>query len=171
MRQSRSGASLQLTSTARLAGHANHLSGGASVQSGLTRFTQCSQEAGASRDTSSSQPVLLHTSLHARASDTGLYATDTFGLDAGTFLVIAGRWNLARVDLSDQLGTALDGRHRFHRFTPSVGLTWNPTSDLTFYGTYNEGMRVPTPVELTCADPAAPCSLPNDFIANTLQPH
>jgi iron complex outermembrane recepter protein len=163
VRQSRSGASLQLTSTARLAGHANHLSGGASAQSGFTRFTQSSQEAGASRDTSSAQPVLLHTSLHSRASDTGLYATDTFGMDAGTFLVIAGRWNFARVDLSDQLGTALDGRHRFHRFNPSAGLTWNPASDLTVYGTYNEGMRVPTPVELTCADPAAPCSLPNAF--------
>ena len=34
---------------------------------------------------------------------------------------------------------------------------------MTLYGTYNEGMRVPTPVELTCADPAAPCSLPNAF--------
>jgi iron complex outermembrane receptor protein len=162
-RQSRSGTSLQLTSTAKLAGHVNHLSGGASVESGFTRFTQSSQEAGASRDTTSAQPVSLDTSLHARASDTGLYATDTFGLDAGTFLVIAGRWNLARVDLSDQLGTALDGHHRFHRFNPSAGLTWNPTSELTFYGTYNEGMRVPTPVELTCADPAAPCSLPNAF--------
>ena len=162
-RQSRSGASLQLTSTARLAGHANHLSGGASAESGFTRFTQSSQEAGASRDTTSAQPVSLRTSLHARAWDTGWYATDTFGIDDGTFLVIAGRWNLARVDLSDQLGTALDGRHRFHRFNPSMGLTWNPTRDVTFYGTYNEGMRVPTPVELTCADPASPCALPNAF--------
>jgi iron complex outermembrane receptor protein len=34
---------------------------------------------------------------------------------------------------------------------------------LTFYGTYNEGMRVPTPVELACANPDAPCSLPNAF--------
>jgi outer membrane receptor protein involved in Fe transport len=27
-------------------------------------------------------------------------------------------------------------------------------------------MRVPSPVELTCADPAAPCSLPNQFLAD-----
>jgi outer membrane receptor protein involved in Fe transport len=27
-------------------------------------------------------------------------------------------------------------------------------------------MRAPTPIELTCADPAAPCKLPNNFIAD-----
>ena len=162
-RQSRSGASMQLTSTAPLADHANHLSGGASVESGFTRFMQSRQEAGASRDTASAQPITRVTSLHARATDAGLYATDTFELAAGTFLVVAGRWNLARITLSDQLGTALDGRHAFHRFDPALGLTWNPSPAVTFYGTYNEGMRVPTPVELTCADPAAPCALPNAF--------
>jgi outer membrane receptor protein involved in Fe transport len=30
----------------------------------------------------------------------------------------------------------------------------------------SEGMRVPSPVELTCADPAAPCLLPNQFLAD-----
>ena len=161
--QSRSGASLQLTSTAAVAGHSNHASGGASVESGFTRFTQSSQEAGSSRDTTSSQPILLDTSLHARASDAGFYATDTLGLDARTFLTVAGRYNLANVDLADQLGTALDGRHTFKRFNPAVGITANPTHEVTLYAGYNEGMRVPTPVELTCADPAAPCSLPNAF--------
>jgi outer membrane receptor protein involved in Fe transport len=37
---------------------------------------------------------------------------------------------------------------------------------LTAYGSYNEGMRAPTAVELTCADPAAPCKLPNAFLAD-----
>ncbi len=161
--QQRSGASLQLTSTAALASHANHASVGASFESGFTVFTQSSQEAGSSRDTTSDQPIELDTSLHARASAAGLFATDTFGLDAHTFLSVAGRYNLANVDLADQLGTALNGRHTFRRFNPSVGLTTNPTDGLTFYGSYNEGMRVPTPVELSCADPNAPCSLPNAF--------
>lgn len=163
VRQSRSGASLQLTSTTPIAGHVSHFSGGASFESGFTRFTQSNQAAGSSRDTTSDQPIDLQTSLHARASDAGVYATETFGLDARTFLNVAGRYNLADVELSDQLGTALNGRHTFKRFNPAVGITTNPTPELTFYGTYNEGMRVPTPVELTCADPAAPCSLPNAF--------
>ena len=163
IRQARTGASLQLTSTAELAGHANHLGLGASVESGLTRFTQSSQEAGALRDTTSSEPVTLQTSLHARASGAGVYATDTFGLDAHDFLVVSGRYNVAKVALDDQLGTALNGRHAFRRLNPAVGMTSNPTPALTLYATYNEGMRVPTPVELTCADPAAPCALPNAF--------
>lgn len=161
--QSRSGASMQLTSATAVAGHANHLSAGASFESGFTAFTQSSQEAGSSRDTTSDKPVSLDTSLHARASAAGLFATDTLGLGAKTFLNLAGRYNVAHVDLSDRLGTALNGRHTFRRFNPSVGLTTNPSDAVTLYGTYNEGMRVPTPVELSCADPNAPCSLPNAF--------
>ena len=161
--QSRTGVSAQLTSTARIAGHANQLSGGATFESGMTRFTQSSQEARDSRDTTSTEPIELQTSLHARAADAGLYATDTLGLDAHTFLNVSGRYNDARVKLADQLGAALNGSHAFRRFNPAIGLTTNPTDGLTFYGTYNEGMRVPTPVEFSCADPAAPCSLPNAF--------
>ncbi len=159
----RSGVSLQLTSTSPIAGHGNQFTAGSSFENGFTKFTQSNQDAGASRDTTSSKPVELQTSLHARASDAGMFATDTLGLDARTFLNVAGRYNLANVDLADQLGTALNGRHTFKRFNPAVGLTFNPTSAITVYGAYNEGMRVPTPVELSCADPNAPCSLPNAF--------
>jgi iron complex outermembrane receptor protein len=37
---------------------------------------------------------------------------------------------------------------------------------LTAYANYNEGNRAPTPIELTCADPQAPCKLPNQFLAD-----
>ncbi|MGF6726411.1 outer membrane receptor protein involved in Fe transport [Paraburkholderia sp. GAS41] len=37
---------------------------------------------------------------------------------------------------------------------------------MTAYANYSEGTRTPTAIELACADPAAPCSLPNDFIAD-----
>jgi iron complex outermembrane recepter protein len=47
-----------------------------------------------------------------------------------------------------------------------VGLNFNPTDRLTTYLSYNEGVRAPTAVELTCADPDAPCKLPNDFLAD-----
>jgi iron complex outermembrane receptor protein len=164
--QARSGVALQLTSTAALAGHANHLSAGASVESGFTRFSQSSQEAGSSRDTTSDKPLSLDTLLHARAAAAGLFAADTLELGARTFLDVAGRYNLARVDLRDRLGTALNGHHTFRRLNPALGLTTNPGHDLTLYAGYNEGMRVPTPVELSCADPNAPCSLPNAFAAD-----
>ncbi|MFH0350612.1 MAG: hypothetical protein ACHBMF_01585 [Chromatiales bacterium] len=31
---------------------------------------------------------------------------------------------------------------------------------------YSESARAPTPVELSCADPDAPCNLPNSFLAD-----
>lgn len=161
--QSRPGASVQLSSLAALAGHRNQFVVGASVDSGRTDFTQSNQEAGSSRDTSSTQPVVLATSLHSQATATGVYAEDTFGLTPRTFLNLSGRFNRATVRLEDQLGTALNGDHAFQRLNPALGLTYNPAPTLTTYASYNEGMRVPTPVELSCADPTAPCSLPNAF--------
>jgi outer membrane receptor protein involved in Fe transport len=37
---------------------------------------------------------------------------------------------------------------------------------LTFYADYNEASRAPTVIELGCANPAAPCGLPNDFASD-----
>jgi outer membrane receptor protein involved in Fe transport len=161
--QYRPGGSLQLTSVADIAGHKNHLIAGASYDRGTTEFTQASQEAGSSRDTSSSSPIVLATSLHALAAATGVFATNNFGINDKTFLTLSGRYNHATVNLQDQLGTALNGAHAFNRLNPAAGIAFNPTPTLTTYASYSEGMRVPTPVELTCADPNAPCSLPNAF--------
>jgi outer membrane receptor protein involved in Fe transport len=47
-----------------------------------------------------------------------------------------------------------------------VGLAVRPLPKLTLFGAYNQGFRAPTAAELTCADPNAPCSLPNAFIAD-----
>jgi outer membrane receptor protein involved in Fe transport len=60
----------------------------------------------------------------------------------------------------------LNGTSTFTRFNPSVGVNFNPTDRLTAYASYNEGMRAPTPIELTCADPNAPCKLPDEFLSD-----
>lgn len=164
--QHRPGAAVQLTGHSRLGGHRNTLIVGASYDSGATDFQQWNQEAGISRDTASSAPAVLGTRLHAINHDIGVYFTDTFGLTRRMFLTLAGRYNGAGVTLEDRLGTSLNGHDTFRRFDPSVGLTFNPTRALTLYVSYDQGMRVPTPVELTCADPNAPCNLPNAFSAD-----
>ena len=85
---------------------------------------------------------------------------------------MSGRYNVAIVDLKgDSLSASdnslvqgnLDGHHVYQRFNPAIGLNFNPTTSLSFFGGYNEGMRAPSPVELSCADPAHPCALPNAF--------
>ena len=60
----------------------------------------------------------------------------------------------------------MNGSNQFTRFNPAAGLNFNPDPALNTYVSYSEGMRAPTPVELTCADPNAPCKLPNNFLAD-----
>jgi outer membrane receptor protein involved in Fe transport len=165
-RQHRSGATIQLTDSEVLGGDRNTLVLGASYDRGVTDFRQLNQEAGAARDTRSSAAQLLTTLLWARTRYSGIYFTDTLALADKTYLNVAGRYNSAQVSIADRIGTALNGAHSFDRFNPSIGMTYSPTRAFTVYGSYNEGMRVPTPVELTCADPQAPCNLPNAFASD-----
>jgi outer membrane receptor protein involved in Fe transport len=109
---------------------------------------------------------VLATSLAASARTAGLYVTDTLALADSLFLNLAARYNEASLTLADRLGTALNGEHRYGRLNPALGTTFHPSPALTLYARHERGMRVPTPVELTCADPNAPCSLPNAFAAD-----
>ncbi|MFP4092233.1 MAG: TonB-dependent receptor, partial [Cyclobacteriaceae bacterium] len=65
----------------------------------------------------------------------------------------------------DQLGTALNGDHHYNRFNPAAGITYGLGS-ASLYASYSISARTPTPVEFTCADPDAPCRLPNAFLAD-----
>jgi len=105
--------------------------------------------------------------LHGKTRSWGLFATDTLSLTDQWHLTMSGRYNHINVKNSDKLipdssnPESLNGDHSFNRFNPAVGLSFTPTKDLTVYGSYNEGMRAPTSMELGCANPAVPCKLPN----------
>jgi outer membrane receptor protein involved in Fe transport len=96
----------------------------------------------------------------------GGFFTDTYEIVPTLSANLAGRFNLAQIDLADQLGTALSGNHRYSRFNPSGGLTWKIRPDLNVYASYAEANRAPTPAELTCASAASPCSLANFFVGD-----
>ena len=161
--QYRPGGAMQLSGHSLILGHRNTLILGASYDPAWTNYSQYNQQAGSSRDTVSSAPVVLGTLLHAVNNYSGIYFSDTVGLTHKLFLNLAGRYNHASVTLQDRLGTALNGRDVYSRFDPSIGLTFNPTRKLTVYAVFDQGTRVPTPMELTCANPSAPCTLPNAF--------
>lgn len=57
----------------------------------------------------------------------------------------------------------LDGSHRYHRFNPAIGFTYDAGKALGLFGGYSEAMRAPTSIELSCADPNNPCALPTGF--------
>lgn len=109
----------------------------------------------------------------------GIFATDTLSLTDQWHLTLSGRYNHIKVKNTDKIspkGTfedvdgdpltpdedvSLSGNHSFSRLNPAIGLSFTPTKDLSVYGSYNEGMRAPTSMELGCANPNVPCKLPN----------
>lgn len=188
-RQSRSaeegtGAQVQLSYLGDLFALKNKFTFGTSYDYGHTDFTQSEQTAAFTPDRGTYALEAPETVTHALGTNQylGIFGTDTLSLTDWFHFTASGRWNRAEIDLAgngtNEEGeqTSLAGHHLFNRFNPSAGFTvqpldalemrGGPVQDLTFYANYNEGFRVPTPVELTCADPNAPCALPNSFIAD-----
>jgi len=92
------------------------------------------------------------TDITTRTETRSWYFSDTLDLTARVSLTLSGRYNRTRIILRDQSGARpeLNGDHVFNRFNPALGLTWNPNEALTWYGSYSESNRVPTPIELAC---------------------
>ena len=169
------GGAFQLTLLNDLAGHKNQFTAGASADFGRTDFTSDSFQAtveGHETVTVNPQTLLAKVRLNTKNDYYGLYATDTFSFTDQWYMTLSGRYNVALIKLAgfsvDNTGTIgdLNGNHRYSRFNPAIGINYNPSNNLGFYGGYNEGMRAATPVELSCADETRPCSLPNAFAAD-----
>lgn len=153
-----------------LAGRNNQFVIGGSADIGRARFIEEAQPAvfTADRGTVGTDDFAFETDAKTRNRYYGLFLTDTLSMTERWALTLSGRYNLAKINIRDQSGTApeLDGSHTFSRFNPALGITFNPTGELMAYASYNEGMRAPTAIELTCADPNVPCKLPNSFLAD-----
>ena len=109
---------------------------------------------------------LLNTDIDTENRAFGLYFTDTFSLTDRVHLTLSGRYNDVSVEITDRLGTSLDGRHAFSRFNPGVGAVYQITATTAVFARYTESNRVPTAAELSCADPAEPCRVPNAFVSD-----
>lgn len=164
------GASLQLTLLGKLGGMQNQLVAGVSADVANSHYTESSQDAmfTDSRATIGIGDFEQQTDARMHSGSYGIYLEDTLSITPQWSVTLAGRYNWADASIGDSSGTQpqLDGHHTFSRFNPAFGINWNPVPGFTAYATYNEGMRSPTAIELACADPTAPCSLPNDFVSD-----
>ncbi len=110
------------------------------------------------------------TRLHTNTSTVGVFLTDSFSITDKLTATIGGRYNYSHIRMEDQYVNDpqknLNGSHTFERLNPSAGLTYQALDNLNVYGSYSESSRIPTPMELSCADPEAPCRLPNAFVAD-----
>ena len=178
-RSTTAGVSLQATNTDQLFGHGNHFVVGSSLDTSLTHF-------GASAEIGTFDPsgnfvlngsgIFLGTSgspvsdgpvaLRATNAYTGFYTLDTFDVTNAFSITGGGRFNIAQINLQDELGTALNGSETYTRFNPIIGGTYKITPGLTAYAGYSEANRAPTPLELECADPARPCILATFLVSD-----
>jgi iron complex outermembrane recepter protein len=164
------GLSLQLGGRSSLRDIAQQWTLGASLDAGTTSFEQSQQDATFvnDRETVGTGPYALQTNVGTRTRYAGVYAADTIVLSRQWTFVVSGRYNAAQVTTTDRTGANPDinGTSNYRRFNPAMGATWQASPAVNVFGNVSQGMRVPTPVELTCADPNAPCTLPNIFVAD-----
>ncbi|MBV9497619.1 MAG: TonB-dependent receptor [Acidobacteria bacterium] len=99
--------------------------------------------------------------LDATTSTGSLYLADVFTPSAKLTIVATARANRSTVRLEDRIGDELDGDHHFTSVNPSIGVVYRG-----LFANVSQSSRTPTPVELTCADPDAPCRLPNAFVSD-----
>ena len=169
------GASLQLTNTAPLLGHGNDFAMGATFDTAETNFFS-GTEVGVLNASLTVLPSGLYVdtpegtdfsatpvNLNANNKYYGFYLTDTFDLTSLLSVTASGRYNIAKIDLTDQIGTALSGNNRFTHFNPALGATYQLASGVTAYGGYSTNNRAPTASEIECSDPLQPCLLPSSL--------
>ena len=170
------GGALQATNRTPLFGHPNHFIAGISFDGGQTLFNASTQIGGLTLEDrvffgpgitidqadGSIAPVRLAVSN----AYYGAFFTDTFDVTPKLSANLAGRYNFAQINLSDQLGNALGGDHSFGHFNPAGGLTWKFLPEVSAYASYAVANRAPTPAELSCASAASPCSLANFFVGD-----
>ena len=145
----------------------NQVTVGAGLDSSRSEFSQSAQE-GVFDDTravESDEDNELENQLTGRTRTASLFFTDTFAITPGTHLTLSGRYNQTRVKTTDELDPTppnLDGDFTYRKFNPAIGVTHRFAADkVTAFGSWSQGNRAPSPIELGCADPENPCTLPN----------
>jgi outer membrane receptor protein involved in Fe transport len=183
--QRTAGVGVQLTDSQDLFGWTNQAILGADYDDSRDTFAQALQYGPLAPDRSLiylPSPFNNETVISLSGSNkiSGVYLTDTLSPSKLLHLTASVRYNRntetlngysVDTDVSDAgsgFGAAspLTGDHTFSRINPAFGFTVTPTDALTYYADYNEASRAPTVIELGCANPAAPCGLPNDFASD-----
>lgn len=177
-----SGFSGEIVDERPVAGHANRFTIGFSFDDSRQHFRQSSQFAyltpdrgvvgvsgpGAFADgTQDSENAFdSRVDLTGSTSTKSLYVANSMALTDRVRANVAARYDRSHTHTADAItpggGTgSLDGSHTFNRLNPSLGLVFQPTRAFSVYGSFTESSRAPSAIELGCADPDAPCRLPN----------
>ena len=174
------GMTLQLSGDGRLLGHANRVSLGVAVDYAATGFYTAAQlgaintqllvepsglsvytPENSAAATGNGDPTPV--SVDSINKNLGAYLTDTFDVTADLTVTASGRYNVAHIELADQLGMNLTGASRFVHFNPALGATYRLLPNVTLYGGLATNTRTPTASEIECSNPLTPCLLPTNL--------
>ncbi len=175
------GASLQLTDTRQLFEHGNNFAIGATFDTAESNFYSgtivgvLNSELTVlpspysvytpenSLDSNGDQLSATPVDLDANDKYYGFYVTDAFDATSQLSVTASARYNIAKVNLTDQRGTNLTGDNRFTHLNPAVGATYKLTPLVTAYAGYSTNNRAPTASEIECSNPLQPCLLPTNL--------
>ncbi len=136
---------------------------GASIDASTSRYGASQADCAnlsASRSPTDCDDAINNAGVRGRSVAFGLYGSDTWQIAQGTHLTAAARYNYARVSNTitsyDNVGAGTDKpRESFNysSFNPSLGISQKLSPAVTVFGNVGQSNRVPTVIELGCADP------------------
>lgn len=108
------------------------------------------------------EEIEFFSGVHGKSRTYGVYLATSTALSANTQLTASVRYNRARVTntLTNDDGPQPTESFTYTRVNPSLGLTHRLGSGATLFANIAQSNRVPTVIELGCADPENPCRLP-----------
>ncbi|HJV85050.1 MAG TPA: TonB-dependent receptor [Noviherbaspirillum sp.] len=139
---------------------------GTALDASRVRYAQQEQDAwfngdrGVSADPQAAPEFVA--GVHGTSRALGLYATDTWEVARATHITGAARFNHVEVGntLSNTSGEQPHERFTYSKLNPALGITRDLRTGLSVFANVAQSNRVPTVIELGCADPAQPCRLP-----------
>jgi outer membrane receptor protein involved in Fe transport len=156
-----------LSASAAKSWTSNILTAGADYNESRLSYAQDAQLATFSDDRGAApapgQPVQFVSGVDGATRTLGIYATDTWTVFPRTFVTGSLRWNASRV--ASTLSSADDGTQPpttfdYRKLNPALGVVQALDAGFTVYANASQSNRVPTVIELGCADPESPCRLP-----------
>lgn len=139
---------------------------GADLDASRVAYAQTAQDVWFAADRSATADPgaaeLPVSSVSGHATALAAYVSDTWEIRPATNLTATARFNHVMVSsrLTGGNGEMPNETFRYSALNPALGITQVVAGGLSMYGNVAQSNRVPTVIELGCADPAQPCRLP-----------
>lgn len=112
-------------------------------------------------DSTCNPSTAVCTDARVHEDDGALYAQAALTASSWLSITASARGDVVRVPFRDLVTPLNDATNTYWRFSPRLGANYVLSDAFRGYAAISTGFRAPAPLELACADPAAPCSLPS----------